>query len=151
MKSILISLVLFLFYSTTAHAGEIQVIEVRVVDGDTLNLNGERIRLWGIDTPELKQNCGGFACGQAAKQYLESIISGEITCETLDIDRYGRSVAQCFVGGVDIGALMVKSGWALDYPQYSRGFYSDQQARAEACNRGIWQWEFIAPWEWRRQ
>ena len=144
VKSNFISLVLFLF-STSAYADEI-----RVIDGDTLNINDERIRLWGIDAPEIRQKCGGFACGVIASLYLESIITGEVTCEKQDTDRYGRTVAKCFVAGRDLGAIMVENGWALDYEKYSKGFYSDQQNQAETSDRGIWRWDFIPPWEWRQ-
>ena len=124
---------------------------VEVTDGDTIKLDGERVRLWGIDAPEIRQKCGGVACGEQAKEYLERIINDAIACEAQETDRYGRTVARCFVGSNDIGALMVEGGWALDYTQYSKGFYSEHENRAKGRKRGIWQFDFIPPWEWRRK
>lgn len=94
----------------------------KVVDGDTFTLSGEsrRIRVWGLDAPEWNQPGGG-----AATAGLRGLISGKrLHCDVLDIDRYGRLVAQCFLAdGRDIAAEMIRSGAATEYCRYSRGFY----------------------------
>lgn len=128
---------------------------IRVIDGDTLQLGVERIRLWGIDAPELHQKCylqeKEIHCGQASKVALMSIIqSGSLICSIKDIDRYKRMVSQCFVDGKDVAGLLVLSGWALDYPQYSKGFYNDYQAEAKHENRGIWKLKYVTPSLWRK-
>jgi endonuclease YncB( thermonuclease family) len=92
----------------------------RVIDGDTIDLAGERIRLWGIDAPEGSQVCQRdghpWQCGDDAAAALEALLDGEqVTCTEVDRDRYERTVATCTVGDQDIGAAMVRQGWALDF------------------------------------
>ena len=90
----------------------------RVIDGDTIEVAGERIRLHGIDAPEMDQTCewpdSTIACGAIAKAELADAIAGaEVRCEERDRDRYGRIVAVCHASGHDIGRAMVDAGWAL--------------------------------------
>jgi endonuclease YncB( thermonuclease family) len=128
----------------------------RIVDGDTLVIDGTRIRLHGIDTPETKQTCQrdgiDWLCGQEASKALRDYVGDtDLRCERLDTDRYGRMVAKCFMpDGTDIGEWMVSNGWALAYRRYSKD-YVDEEAEAEAAERGLWAGEFIEPWEWRRR
>ena len=94
----------------------------RVIDGDTLDVAGQRIRLHGIDAPESRQTCQikgvPWACGVAAWGELVQLVAGrDVTCETRDIDRYGRAGAVCAADGDDINAAMVAQGWALAYRQ----------------------------------
>lgn len=129
---------------------------ITVLDGDTLRLDGETIRLWGIDAPEGGQRCTragvDYDCGAAATAALSRFVaSGPVRCATVERDRFGRTVARCQVGGDDLGALMVRSGWALDYVRYSGGAYAAPQAAAERAADGLWRGEFTAPWTWRRQ
>lgn len=91
----------------------------RVVDGDTLRIGKHRIRLWGIDSPEMSTSAG-----KAAKVWLRKFIDGRaVRCERKDIDRYRRVVAMCFVGGQDLAAALVRAGHARDWPKYSGGYY----------------------------
>jgi endonuclease YncB( thermonuclease family) len=96
-----------------------------VIDGDTLEIHGERIRLFGIDAPESGQTCldakgQRYRCGQKAALVLDARIGeGVVTCERKDTDRYGRTVALCRVFGEDLGAWMVGLGWALASRAYS--------------------------------
>ena len=94
-----------------------------VIDGDTLEIHGQRIRLHGIDAPESRQFCEKdgkqYRCGQQAALALsDKICRATIRCEQRDIDRYKRSVAVCRLGNVDINASMVREGWAIAYLQY---------------------------------
>ena len=114
-----------------------------VTDGDTIRIGDERIRLWGIDAPEMRQDCtmagGTINIGRAARDHLEAVIGDrEVACERVDTDRYGRTVARCSAGGLDLGAMMVVDGWAWDYPEYSHGAYAAQQVAAEAAGAGLW-------------
>ena len=72
-----------------------------------------------------------------------------MTCRQKDIDRYGRIVAVCFTGPVNLNAEMVKSGWALAYRRYPKD-YVGEEAEAKPAKRGMWQGKFVKPWEWRR-
>lgn len=126
-----------------------------VIDGDTIEVHGQRIRLWGIDAPEGRQRCftngKPWRCGTDAANAVAGFIGARtVTCTQRDRDRYGRVVAVCDVGGQDVGAWLVHNGWALDYARYSGGAYSREEDEAERERRGIWQGEFEPPWEWRR-
>ncbi len=110
---------------------------VTVTDGDTLRMGKVRIRLWGIDAPELRQTCGDLRAGLMATDALTDFIADRpITCETVDRDRYGRAVATCAVDGADLGGLMIRAGWARDYPRYSSGHYGDDERAARDAGSG---------------
>jgi len=127
-----------------------------VIDGDTIEIRGQRIRLFGIDAPESGQTCtdanaATYRCGQRAAQALDDRISdGVVTCERKDTDRYGRMVAVCRAYGEDLSAWMAGLGWALAFRRYS-----DEYAPAEDLARrrkaGMWSGQFVPPWEWRAE
>jgi endonuclease YncB( thermonuclease family) len=127
----------------------------RVIDGDTIEVSGQQVRLHGIDTPETKQECrkgGGAAykCGAMATFALAELIEEHwVKCVGDGNDRYNRLVATCFAGPVNLNMEMVRRGWALAYRQYSKRYIA---VEAEARTRlvGLWQGTFIKPWEWRR-
>jgi len=128
-----------------------------VVDGDSLRprAGAEDIRLHGIDAPELNQSCqdgGGqsYPCGRRARDHLRKLIGGkDVTCQTVDVDRYGRTVAACRAGGTDLNRQMVADGWALAYRQHEHRYVRDEVA-AQGARRGIWQGTFEQPEQWRR-
>lgn len=126
----------------------------RVIDGDTLDIDGTRIRLHGIDAFERGQTCGAGAstwyCGLAATDALTRRLNGRtVACEPLDTDRYGRTVARCRTGGEDIGAWMVERGLAVAYRQYSLD-YVEAEDRARTARLGVWRTStFTAPQDWR--
>lgn len=127
-----------------------------VIDGDTIEIQGHRIRLHGIDAPESSQWCtdeGGSTvrCGQQAALVLDSLLQRQ-NCrfEVLDTDRYGRAVATCYVGETNVNAWLVREGWALAYRKYSEDYVSAEQ-QAQSGGRGIWQYQFEEPWAWRRR
>jgi endonuclease YncB( thermonuclease family) len=96
-----------------------------VIDGDTFAIGDQRVRLWGVDAPEGSQVCQrngqSWECGDDAAAALEALLNGqEVACTEVDRDRYGRTVATCMVGGQDIGAAMVRQGWALDFERGPR-------------------------------
>lgn len=129
--------------------------EARVVDGDTIHIGKTKIRLQGIDAPEQKQTCtaGGrdWACGRAATQALIDAINNQgVTCRGDKRDRYKRLLATCYVGNINLNALMVHNGWALAYRKYSTD-YVDAEAAAEKAGTGLWSSKFEKPWEWRRR
>lgn len=125
-------------------------------DGDSFAMNGKELRLWGIDAPEYRQYClkddQSVPCGKYARQRLENLISGkELECERITTDRYQRTIARCTIEGEDVAALMVRAGFAFDYPRYSNGAYSEQQKAAKDEHRGLWSMEFEFPWHYKRR
>ncbi len=113
----------------------------RTVDGDTLDMGGVRVRLYGIDAPETAQSCRlegrRWPCGRYATQALRSQIGNrEVTCEERGRDSYSRLVAACSVGGRDLSAWMIGEGWALAYRQYSLAYMAEEsRARAAKARR----------------
>src|SRR5258708_28150172 len=118
--------------------------QASIIDGDTLEIHGTRIRLWGIDAPESSQLCRGsdsmqYRCGAKAANDLDSFIARRpIDCSPVNLDRYGRTVAVCSIDGVDLADWLVRNGRALDWPQYSKGKYEKAQRDAEQAGRGLW-------------
>lgn len=126
-----------------------------VIDGDSLEIQGRRIRLHGIDAPEAGQDCkaGGqtYRCGQKAALALSDKIGQQIVrCDQRDTDRYGRAVAVCRIGAEDLGAWLALEGWALPYREFSREYVWAEDA-AKKAGKGVWAGEFEAPWDWRRK
>jgi len=154
IKSI-IFLFFLIFINHEASATEGLVGRVSVVDGDTLEMHGNRIRLHGIDAPESGQSCTDeenktYRCGQLSANRMASYVSGKaVYCEILDKDRYGRLIAACSVNDVDVNQLLVSEGWALAYRQYSRDYVSAEE-NAKKLGLGIWQGKFVEPWNWCR-
>jgi endonuclease YncB( thermonuclease family) len=140
--------ILLVFLGTSANAAS-----VRVADGDTIELGGQRIRLQGVDAPELHQECRdasgrNWACGRRARSELRVLIGNNpVQCESHAKDRFGRSVAVCRARGRDLSEAMVRSGWALAYPDWSP--YADAQAHARGRKAGIWAGSFAKPRAWR--
>lgn len=126
----------------------------RVVDGDTLEVSGVKVRLFGVDAPELDQRCdrGGrvWACGQAAREALAAIVGRKrVVCAVQDTDRYGRDVAVCEAGGEDVGAAMVRQGMAIAYRRYS-GRYVNAEAAARRDGLGLWTSTYVQPEVYRQ-
>ncbi|WP_295142789.1 thermonuclease family protein [uncultured Reyranella sp.] len=123
-----------------------------ITDGDTLKLNGVTYRLWGIDAPEAKQDCpDGWPAGHLAATHLQSLISGHpLICERKDTDRFGRTVAICRAGGEDLGALMVRDGYAWAFLRYSAD-YAGQEALAKREGLGVHRHGCQPAWEWRQR
>ena len=143
------------FTATYDLSGSVTI--TKVSDGDSLRSGDLRIRLFGIDAPELKQQCKDqngvlWSCGAAAQHQLMALIreNKELRCNLRDVDRYGRLVMQCFTGSIDIGAAMVQSGHALAYRHFSDLYIADEKKAKEAL-KGVWRGTFSPPWEWRRQ
>ena len=128
--------------------------DLRVVDGDTIHLNGEKIRFTGIDTPELKQTCINQGiidpCGVTAKEILiKKISDNEVECISEGKDQYKRILAECFVNNESLSSYLVRSGYAFAYRKYSKKFISDEEY-AKTNKIGMWSMKFDYPWDYRK-
>ena len=124
-----------------------------VIDGDTIEIHGKRIRLHGIDAPESKQTCTAagesWRCGQQAALALsEKIGRRPVTCDDRKRGKYGRTIAVCSVGGENLNEWLVSEGWALAYRAYSSD-YVVAEDRARVAGKGLWRGEFTPPWDVR--
>ena len=121
----------------------------RIVDGDTIVLADERLRLRGIDAPERGQTCRSgvrrIDCGRRATQELHRLVRTGVTCDGQRVDRYGRRLVRCVSDGHDVNAEMVRRGWAVSY----RG-HSTEEAEARGAGRGLWAYDFERPADYRR-
>lgn len=119
------------------------------IDGDSLRMGGDEIRLQGIDAPEMGQFCrrGGldYRCGVEAREEVIRLIAGHrVECTVSETDQYARKVSRCLANGRDLGLEMVRSGYAVAY-----GGYEQEEATARRALLGIWAGEFMRPDEWR--
>lgn len=121
----------------------------RAADGDSLAIGAERMRLKGIDAPELAQTCerGGarWACGEEARRMLQGLVAADDTrCAGTQRDRFQRLLVVCRAGGADLNALMVRRGMAVSY-----GAYGDEEAEARSRKAGLWAGSFERPRDFR--
>ena len=148
---LVISICLIFFFLTY---NDVKSVEVKVIDGDTIYLNGEKIRFSGIDTPEIKQTCTKnneiIKCGILAKELLIKIIgNNKINCIREGKDQYKRTLAECFVNDLSLSRYLVKNGYAFAYRKYSKKFIVDEDF-AKSNKLGMWSMKFEYPWDWRK-
>jgi endonuclease YncB( thermonuclease family) len=149
-----IGLVLALSIVSSGVARALIIDVASVVDGDTIEIHGQRIRLYGIDAPESSQLCvrpsgERWRCGQRGSFALSDWIGrGTVICQPRDLDRYGRVVATCFKGDEDLSRWMVLNGWAVAFRRYSLDYVADEAA-ARQRHINIWSGDFDMPWDWR--
>jgi endonuclease YncB( thermonuclease family) len=133
-----------------AAAGEVVSGRARVIDGDTLDVAGVRVRLFGIDAPEHRQKCGAgegaWACGDAAARRLGALTAPGVRCTGHEHDRYRRLVATCEAGGVDIGERMVAEGFAWAFVRYSEAYVATEAAARDAVP-GARRRHYQHPWQ----
>lgn len=147
-------LILLLTVASSAASAEVAG-RASVIDGDTIEIHGQRIRLHGIDAPEKGQPCFDasgklYRCGQIAAMALDDFIGASpVQCREHDVDRYGRTVADCSVRGQDIELWLVRNGHAMAYRRYSSAYIGAEQ-EAKNAKRGIWAGQVQPPWEWRK-
>jgi endonuclease YncB( thermonuclease family) len=134
-------------------SAEVVLGTAEVIDGDTLEVDQRRIRLFGIDAPELSQVCdrngASWACGEASAERLRSLIADyRVTCEGYEVDIYRRLLATCSLNGVSLNRTMVAEGWATAFRRYSDDYVADE-ARARASKLALWSSNFVPPEEHR--
>ena len=127
----------------------------RAIDGDTIEIKGQRFRLHGIYAPESKQTCldmagAAYTCGKVASESLADFLLHTPVRYLMRLrDRYKRHIAICKANGTNINSWMIKNGWALAYRKYSPDYIADEN-EARTSVRGMWSGTFIEPWRWRR-
>ena len=149
MKKLSLYVFLVLMFCNVSFADNL-----KIVDGDTIVLNGEKIRFSGIDTPELKQTCmkgeQKVFCGMFAKMLLIKTIGNETPkCIREGKDAYKRTLAECFINGESLSAFLVKSGYAFAYRKYSDKFIKEEEF-AKKNKLGMWSMKFQYPWDFRK-
>ena len=151
MRPIIVTILLLLL---TVEAAAQQVSgPARAADGDSLDLSGLAVRLYGIDAPELAQSCErertSWSCGKDAASKLASLIAGtSVVCDQKDVDSYGRIVATCRAGAVDLGGAMVDAGLAVALSDFSDRYVA-AEGRARDARRGLWSSVFQKPADFR--
>lgn len=146
---------LLVLFGSPAHSETISGTAT-VIDGDTIDIHGNRIRLHAIDAIESRQRCTRtdgteWRCGRDAAFALSNHIGRTpVSCTVSDTDRYGRLVAVCFLRGEDLNAWMVKNGWAVAYRRYGLDYVQEERL-ARKRGAGIWSAQFEMPWDWRRR
>lgn len=150
IKASLYALALVLFAGAPALAQE-----VRVIDGDTLEVGGRVFHLSGIDAPELGQTCRWpnkeIRCGEISRTAMMDLVAGAtVTCKPVAGGADGKEgiEALCVADGFDIGANMVHTGWAVTLPGGPKSYRSTEE-KAHAAKHGLWRGEFDLPWDWR--
>jgi endonuclease YncB( thermonuclease family) len=155
LVALVFALTAFSAFAGKAGADQLLVGVSSVIDGDTIEIHGERIRFLDMDAPESRQTCedaGGinYRCGQKAALALSDWLgSSTVTCNWSKRDRYGRVLARCLSQGNDVGLWMVERGWAVPYRNCKCETYRDAAAKAKEHKLGVWSGAFIEPWVWR--
>ena len=149
---LLISICLIFFLITSF---DVKSNKAKVVDGDTIHLDGQKIRFSGIDTPEINQVCNKndeiIKCGILAKELLISMIgNNKVKCVNEGVDRYKRILAECFVNNQSLSKSLVREGFAFAYIKYSTKFIEDEEY-AKKNKKGMWSMTFEYPWDYRRK
>ena len=149
---LVISICLIFFFLTY---NDVKSYEIKIIDGDTIHLNGEKIRFSGIDTPELKQTCKKnfeiINCGIEAKKFLiNKIGKNKVKCINEGKDQYKRILAECFINNLSLSSFLVRQGYAFAYRKYSKKFVEDEDY-ARLNRFGMWSMDFEYPWDYRKK
>ena len=163
---IIICSIFFIFTYNDVKSEEIKEISgnAQIIDGDTIEINSKKIRLYGIDAPEFKQTCKktsltiffftftkDYPCGKISTENLKKKINNKvITCKILDIDRYKRLIGECYKRNLNLNSWLVSNGHAVAYRKYSKKYVS-YEINAKNEKLGIWQGKFEMPWDFRRK
>ena len=155
-KTYIFNYILFFLLTFSTHSISSKTIigTANVIDGDTIHIGKNKIRLHGIDAPEIEQTCNieeqVWNCGLVSFKTLQKLTTKkEVTCKVNGIDQYKRYIAECYLNNLNINQYMVKQGWAIAYRYYSKEFVEDEEI-AQKNKSGIWQGTFIEPYLFRK-
>ncbi len=155
-RRLVVSLAAVWLLATTGHPALVEITgRPKIIDGDTIELQGQAIRLYGIDAPELGQACTigeqTYDCGMVARTALLDLTAGvAVTCRMLAAEpSVGEAKpGRCFAQGYDLSEGMAYTGWALAQREVSERYLVFEE-RAQAAGRGLWKGRFVTPWDWR--
>ena len=157
LVTLIFKIIFILFFFPFPYFFESQVVygEAKIIDGDTIHIGKNKIRLHGIDAPEINQKCvynsEDWKCGKNSTLALREMIDNHpVKCQINGVDRYKRYIAVCFSGKKNLNKMMVKNGWAIAYRYYSKD-YIDEEFIAERKRLGIWKGEFEEPYLFRKK
>ena len=127
----------------------------KIVDGDTIHIGSNKIRLHAIDAPEIKQRCiknnRKWRCGLESKRFLKNLIGNDqIQCDTKGRDKYNRYIGVCYKNNIDLNSEMVINGWAIAYIYYSLDYFNEEKV-AKSKKAGIWIGQFEEPYLFRKK
>ena len=165
MTKVFLILIITFFFTQILYGIEIYGAP-KIIDGDTVRINDKKIRLEGIDAPEIKQKCKkpflkisatigfqlnkNYSCGATAKEKLiDKIDNSKIKCISSSKDRYKRFLATCYKDKINLNKWMVRNGYALAYKRYSKDYVRDEEY-AKENKLGVWEGFFIMPEKWRK-
>ena len=155
MKKIIFIICVILFLTSSNSFSKTIIGQAKIIDGDTIHIKNNKIRLHGIDSPETKQTCKIdsqiWFCGKQSTEELKKIINNQsVECTVNDIDIYNRYVAICLVNDINLNQWMVKNGWAIAYRYYSTDYIIEEKY-ARDNKLGIWKSEFLKPYQYRKK
>ena len=155
MKKIIFIICVILFLTSANSFSKTIIGYAKIIDGDTIHIKNNKIRLHGIDAPENKQTCKidsqNWFCGKQSTEELKKIINNQsVECTVNDIDIYNRYVAICLVNDINLNQWMVKNGWAIAYRYYSTDYIIEEKY-ARDNKLGIWKSEFLKPYQYRKK
>ncbi len=147
-------LFIFILFFNQAY-GETIKGKPKVIDGDTLHIGNNKIRLHAIDAPEKKQKCTKnnieWDCGLQSTKFLKKLIGNDqIRCVANSKDKYKRYIGVCYKNNIDLNAQMVINGWAIAYQYYSLDYIKEEE-QAKINKIGIWSGEFLEPYLFRKK
>ena len=165
MAKISLVLIVTFFFSQILNSTEINGIP-KIIDGDTVHINKKKIRLKGIDAPEIKQKCKkpflkisaiisyqfnkNYSCGIMARiKLVEKINNSKVKCIVTSKDRYKRFIATCYKDNINLNKWMVRNGYAVAYKRYSKDYVRDEEY-AKENKLGVWEGSFTMPEKWRK-
>ena len=155
VKILIFNLFLILITLSTVLSSKTIFGNANVIDGDTIHINKNKIRLHAIDAPETNQTCNknskAWNCGVESTKFLKELIgNNKIECITQGKDRYNRFIGICYKDNLDLNSEMVLNGWAIAYRYYSKD-YVEEEEKAKQEKRGIWIGDFVEPYLFRKK